>query len=185
MLPFKFNLLLLFLFTIIPFTVSQTNTTAQAPAPASTTCNGIFLSYQYDGGSQLKPTNPTHQAYRFESTLTVQNDGADELKSWKVFVGFQHEEFLVSASNAVLVDGSTLPAAVGNGTVFAGYPMTDLKTAIETAGDSTQTTVQVKLVGVQFGVGLKDVPLPSNISLANDGFVCPRSTTEGNLVGLF
>lgn len=94
-------------------------------------------------------------------------------------MGFQNDELLVSASNAVLADGTTLPAAVGNGTVFAGFPMTDLKTAIETAGDDTQTSVHVQFLGTQFGVPLKDVPWPSNISLANDGFVCPATTKEG------
>ncbi|XP_056172647.1 COBRA-like protein 7 [Syzygium oleosum] len=159
-----------------PFSASQT---ALAPSPASDACNGVFLSYSYGGGSQLPPTNATHQAYRFQSTLTVLNNGADDLKSWMVLVGFQHDELLVSASNAVLADGSSLPASVGNGTVFAGYPTTDLKTAIETAGDLTQMQVQVQLVGTQFGVKSPDVPMPSNISLANDGFVCPAPTLQG------
>ncbi|KAJ4848240.1 COBRA-like protein 7 [Turnera subulata] len=172
--------LFLFLFSILPFTaISQPATPRRPPV-----CNGIFISYQYTGGSQLTPTNPTRQPYRFESTLTVQNNGDEELKSWKVFVGFQHDELLVSASNAVLADGSSLPASVGNGTVFAGYPMTNLKTAIETAGDATQTTVQVKLLGTQFGVGLKDVPLPDKVELANDGFVCPGLATNGTMMSV-
>lgn len=87
-------------------------------------------------------------------------------------MGFKNDEYLVSASNAVLADGTSLPGSVGNGTVLAGFPMTDLKTAIKTAGDLTQMEVQVKLVGTQFGVAPPKVPLPSNISLANDGFVC-------------
>ncbi|KAM7486917.1 hypothetical protein LguiA_002926 [Lonicera macranthoides] len=64
---------------------------------------------------------------RFESSLTILNNGLDELKSFRVFVGFQHDELLVSASNAVLADGTSLPALVGNGTLFAGYPSTDLR----------------------------------------------------------
>ncbi|KDP27873.1 hypothetical protein JCGZ_18953 [Jatropha curcas] len=179
------NLLFLILFSTVPSAISQTSTSAdEAPAPAASACNGIFLSYQYEGGTQLKPTVPTNQPYRFESTLSIQNNGVDELKSWKVFVGFANDELLVSASNAILADGTSLPAKVGNGTVFAGYPMTDLKTPIETAGDSTQTSVQVKLLGTQFGVPLKDVPWPSNITLANDGFVCPRTTKEGSVMYL-
>ncbi|KAG5235971.1 COBRA protein [Salix suchowensis] len=183
MLSLALNLLFFFIFTAIPFANSQTPAAA-APSPASSVCNGIFLSYQYNGGSQIKPTDPTLQPYKFKSTLTVQNNGRDELKSWKVFVGFKNDELLVSASNAVLADGTTLPAAVGNGTVFAGFPMTDLKTAIETAGDDTQTSVQVQLLGTQFGVPLKDVPWPSNISLANDGFVCPATTIEGSVMSV-
>lgn len=113
------------------------------------------------------------------------NNGLDELKSWKVFVGFQHDEFLVSASDAVLADGTTLPAAVGNGTVFAGYPMTDLKTAVETAGDLTQMQAQIDLVGTVFGVKPPNVPLPSSINLANDGFICGKAIGQGSFFFLF
>lgn len=168
--------LILFLTAFLtPFTAAQT----PALAPSSDACNGIFLSYAYTTGAQIPPTDPANQAYRFESTLTVLNNAAEDLKSWRVFVGFQHDELLVSASGAVLSDGSSLPAAVGNGTVFAGYPSADLKTAIETAGDVTQMQVQVKLVGTQFGVKSPSVPMPANISLANDGFVCPKSAMQG------
>ncbi|KAK9288387.1 hypothetical protein L1049_016843 [Liquidambar formosana] len=172
-----FNLLLIF--ATIPISISQT----QAPSPAADSCNGIFVSYAHTKTTQLPPditkSDPTHQPYRFESTLTILNNGLNELKSWRVFVGFQHDELLVSASNAVLADGTSLPAKVGNGTFFAGYPATDLKTAVETAGDLTQMQVQIDLLGTQFGVADPDVPMPSNISLANDGFVCPKPTMQG------
>ncbi|KAK3189005.1 hypothetical protein Dsin_028566 [Dipteronia sinensis] len=169
------------LFTVLPFSaISQSPKVAEAPAPASDSCNGVFLSYAYTAGLKLKPDNLAHQAYRFESTLTVLNNGLEELKSWKAFVGFANDELLVSASNALLFDGSSLPAKVGNGTVFSGFPMTDLKTAVETAGDVNQMQVQVKLLGTQFGVAPPKVPLPSNISLANDGFLCPPAKTLGN-----
>ncbi|VFQ71641.1 unnamed protein product [Cuscuta campestris] len=151
----------------------------ESPTPADD-CNGIFWQYVFTSGSILKPTLKAHQPYRFESTLSIINNGPDELKSWRVFVGFQHDEYLVSASNAVLDDGTSLPAAVGNGTVFAGYPSSDLKTAIETAGDSTQTSAMVGLVGTQFGVGLRNAPMPSNISLVNDGLICPKPSMKGN-----
>ncbi|KAI8566016.1 hypothetical protein RHMOL_Rhmol02G0006400 [Rhododendron molle] len=160
-----------------------TSTAAPAPAPpASDSCNGIFLSYVYNGGVQLPPTlksNPTHQAYSFKSTLTILNNGIDPLKSWMVFVGFQHGEYLVSASNAVLADGNSIPGFVANGTVFAGYPSTDLMTAIQTAGDITQMSAQIDLLGTQFGVGSPDVPMPTNITLANDGWLCPAPTMQG------
>lgn len=98
-------------------------------------------------------------------------------------MGFQHDEYLVSASNAVVADGSvSIPGRVGNGTVFAGFPNADLKTAIETAGDVNQMSVRVDLVGTQFGVGAPDVPMPRNISLVNDGFVCPRPTMQGIVI---
>ncbi|CAI9260423.1 unnamed protein product [Lactuca saligna] len=93
--------------------------------------------------------------------------------------GFHHDEYLVSASNAVIADGSaTFPGLVGNGTVFAGFPSADLKTAIETAGDVNQMSVEVDFVGTQFGVNSPAVPMPSNISLVNDGFVFPRPSMQ-------
>ena len=76
----------------------------------------------------------------------------------------------------MLDDGTLLPANVGNGTVFAGFPERDPKTAVETAGDWSQMGAQVRLVGTQFGVAEPDVPLPSTITLANDGFSCPALT---------
>ncbi|KAI3743607.1 hypothetical protein L1987_61317 [Smallanthus sonchifolius] len=156
---------------------------APAPPPASDSCNGIFLSYTYTSGSKLPPDQPSNQPYRFESTLTILNNAAEGLKSWRVFVGFQHDEYLVSASNAVIADGSvSIPGRVGNGTVFAGFPSADLKTAIETAGDVNQMSGRVDLVGTQFGVGSRDVPMPSNISLVNDGFVCPTPSMQGTRV---
>lgn len=96
-------------------------------------------------------------------------------------MGFQHDEYLVSAPKAVLADGTGLPAGVGNGTIFAGSPVTDLKTAVETAGDLTQMQVQVNLVGTQFGVAPPEVPLPTNISLVNDGWICDKLTASGKI----
>lgn len=150
-----------------------------APSPAADVCNGVFVSYTYNTGKKIQPDDPTRQPYRFESRLFVLNNGLEELKSWRVFVGFQHDEFLVSATNAVLADGNSLPAGVGNGTTFAGYPNSDLKTAIETAGDETQMGVRVDLIGTQFGVGSQNVPMPLNISLVNDGWVCPKPSMQG------
>ncbi|KAM1304307.1 hypothetical protein ACFX2F_021995 [Malus domestica] len=170
---------LLIILTIMPFSLAQP--TAAAPAPASDSCNGVFLSYAYTAGPQLPPEvkDPKQQPYKFESVLTVLNNGLDDLKSWRVFVGFTNNEYLVSASNAVLADGTSIPGGVGKGTVFAGYPMTDLKTAVKTAGDLAQMQVQVKLIGTQFGVAPPKVPMPSNITLANDGFVCPAAAMQG------
>ncbi|KAE8692046.1 COBRA-like protein 8 [Hibiscus syriacus] len=164
------------------FSQSQAPPPDPAPAPASDSCNGVFLSYTYNSGRAIPPTDPTNQAYRFESTLRVVNNGRHELKSWRAFVGFNHRELLVSASNAVLADGNSLPDAVGNGAVFAGFPMSDLKSAVETAGDTSQMEVSVGLVGTQFGVGAPDVPMPLNISLVNDGYTCVNATNQGNRV---
>ncbi|KAG6582189.1 COBRA-like protein 9, partial [Cucurbita argyrosperma subsp. sororia] len=158
------DLIFLIILTTIPFSISQP--TEKAPLPAADSCNGIFLSYSFNQGAKLPPnlTVLARQPYRFESTLSILNSGLQELKSWKVFVGFQHDEFLVSASGAVLADGNSIPGNVGNGTVFGGFPMSNLKTAIETAGDFTQMQVQVKLLGTQFGAAPPNNPMPSNIS---------------------
>ncbi|KAK7318701.1 hypothetical protein RJT34_03407 [Clitoria ternatea] len=54
--------------------------------------------------------------------------------------------------NVVLVDSTTLFAVVRNDTAFVGYPMTDLKTAMETANELNQMGPQINLVGTVFGV---------------------------------
>ncbi|KAL0017285.1 hypothetical protein SO802_004354 [Lithocarpus litseifolius] len=76
--------------------------------------------------------------------------------------------------------GTSLRASVGNGTVLVRCPMTDLKTAIETAGDLTQMRVQVSMVGTHFGVAPLGILMPSNISLVNDGWSCPKSSSTGS-----
>ncbi|CAI9119027.1 OLC1v1020676C1 [Oldenlandia corymbosa var. corymbosa] len=156
-----------------------------APSPSSDACNGVYLTYTVTSNQKIVPllkSNPARQPYRFESMLSVMNNGLEELKSWRVFVGFQHDELLVSASNAVLADGGAFPVPVGNGTVFAGFPNSDLKTAVETAADLNQMGVQVQLIGTLFGVGPPNVPMPSNISLVNDGWVCPKPSMQGKNV---
>lgn len=144
-------------------------------------CSGIFLSYVYNGGEQLPPdvSDQTEQPYRFESTLTVLNNGLEELKSWKVFVGFRHRELLVSVSNAMLANGGSLPSEVGNGTVLMGSSVMDLKTAVATAGDLTQMQVRVEMVGTVFGVAPPSVPMPSTLNVTNDGFVCGELIAQG------
>ncbi|KAL3849726.1 hypothetical protein ACJIZ3_011608 [Penstemon smallii] len=164
------------IFSYLPTSFSQpTNNTTNL-------CNGVLISYRYVTGEMIPPilTDPVQQAYRFESTLTVRNNGVEELKNWRVFVGFIHNELLVSVNNAVLADGTSLPANVSRGTVFAGRPGNDLKTAIETAGDVEQMQAVVELVGTQFGVGAPGVPLPDNITLVNDGYSCTTLRTQGN-----
>ncbi|KAI3449432.1 hypothetical protein Pfo_006097 [Paulownia fortunei] len=166
------------IFSLLPTSFSQ------PPNTNPSVCNGILITYRYLTGNEIppiiQPADPVNQPYRFESTLTVRNNGPNELKNWRVFVGFKHGELLVSAKNAVLADGNSLPANVSGGTVFSGSPVTDLKTAIETAGDIDQMQAVVELVGTQFGVGAPSVPLPDNLTLANDGYLCPNPTTQGN-----
>ncbi|CAO2832162.1 unnamed protein product [Amaranthus hypochondriacus] len=156
---------------------------APAPAPSSDLCNGIWLSYRWQSGKKLHPLNELpKQPYSFKSNLIILNNDDIELKSWEVFVGFQHEELLVSATNALLANGSNLPALVGKGTVFTGFPVADLKTGIQTAGDLEQMMVNIQFEGTQFGVALPTVPLPNNISLVNDGYICPTPFTIGMLI---
>ncbi|KAK3035075.1 hypothetical protein RJ639_032577 [Escallonia herrerae] len=159
------------------------NSPPAAPPHEADNCNGIFLSYIFMSREKEYPhvKNATAQAWAFKSTVTIMNTGIYDLKEWKMFIGFQHQELLVSASNAVLVDGNELPAPVGtNGTYLSGFPQTDLKTSIETAGDLTQIQVQVQLTGTQFGIKPPGVPMPKTIRLANDGFKCPAPTRHAS-----
>ncbi|CAH8374407.1 unnamed protein product [Eruca vesicaria subsp. sativa] len=171
-------IILLSLFTTIQLISSQPKTPPSI-SPDANLCNGIFLTYTYSTGTKIKPNDTKSQPYRFESVITVLNNGREELKSWQVFVGFAHKEILVSATNAILGDGSSLPVSVENGTTFAGYPAADLKSAIMTAGDVTQMEARVELVGTQFGVAPPNVPLPKNITLVNVGWSCPKATQRG------
>ncbi|KAL6567430.1 hypothetical protein OROGR_001098 [Orobanche gracilis] len=145
-------------------------------------CNGIFISYTFQGREKEYPLvkNVSAQAWSFQATATVLNTGSEELKSWQVFIGFQHHELLVSAEGAVIVDGDGFPIRVGNnGTILAGYPQADLKTAIDTAADYSQMQVQVNLKGTQFGVSAKATPMPRTIRLVNHGYKCPAPTRKG------
>ncbi|XP_019183069.1 PREDICTED: COBRA-like protein 10 [Ipomoea nil] len=149
-----------------------------APPPEQQKCDGIFLTYSFQGREKIYPLvkNTSAQAWSFKATLSILNAGKVELKNWKAFVGFQYRELLVSAEGAVVVDGDDFPIKVGkNGTVFAGDPMTDLKTAIDTAGDFTQMQAQIEIKGTQFGLKEKSTPMPRSIKLRNDGFKCPAS----------
>ncbi|CAN1859042.1 COBRA-like protein 7 [Linum perenne] len=168
---------------LIPLLLAQP-TPSPPPPPQKTTCAGVFISYAATdgGGFAIPPIDPSNQAYRFTSTLTITNNGRTELKAWRAFVKFQFDEVLVSADKALLADGTSLPAAVGNGTVFGGLSsQANLKSAIQTAGDGSQMEVQVQLIGTRFGPPPDgaNLTLPANVSLINDGYVCPESRVEG------
>ncbi|KAL7087856.1 hypothetical protein ACP275_13G094100 [Erythranthe tilingii] len=161
---------------------SPGTTTPSAPPAEIDKCDGIFASYIFQGREKEYPfvKNVSAQAWSFQAMATVLNTGSQELKSWKLFIGFQHRELLVSVDGAVVVDGDDFPISVGkNGTTLAGYPMTDLKTAIDTAGDFTQMQAQVNIKGTQFGLTAKTIPMPKSLKLMNDGFKCPGATRKG------
>ncbi|POO00437.1 hypothetical protein TorRG33x02_038500 [Trema orientale] len=159
-------------------------TVAAAPPPALDDCNGIFLSYTFISREKEFPhvKNVSAQSWAFKSEVVVVNAGSEELKGWKVFVGFQHREILVSADGAVITDGGDFPADVGNGTYLSGYPMTDLKTSIDTAGDFKQIQAKVEMTGTMFGLRPKAVPMPKTIRLENDGFKCPAPHLHGKYI---
>ncbi|GMH05717.1 hypothetical protein Nepgr_007557 [Nepenthes gracilis] len=141
-------------------------------------CDGIYVAYNFIAREKTYPhvKNVSAQSWAFRSQLQLVNMGATELKSWKVFVGFQYDEILVSADGGVLINGDEFPAQVGNnGTTLAGYPQSDLKTGIETAGDMSQMSVNVELKGTQFGLK-NGTPLPKTIKLIDEGFTCPKPT---------
>ncbi|OMO76713.1 Glycosyl-phosphatidyl inositol-anchored, plant [Corchorus capsularis] len=139
-------------------------------------CNGIFLSYNFISRTKEYPhvKNATAQAWAFKSTVTVMNTGTYVLPAWKMFIGFQNREILVSAGGAVLTTGQDFPSPVGNGTYLSGYPQTDLETSINTAGDLSQIQAKVELSGTQFGLMPNRIPMPKTIKLVNDGYKCPK-----------
>ncbi|XP_022996990.1 COBRA-like protein 10 [Cucurbita maxima] len=152
-----------------------------AGPPEHNNCNGIFLTYNFISREKELPRlkNATAQAWAFKSEATILNSGLTELKGWKMFIGFHHHEILVSVDGAVLLDGSDFPADVGKGVTLAGYPMTDLKTSIETAGDINQIQVTAAITGSQFGIKPPGVPMPKTIRLVNDGYKCPAPRLRG------
>ncbi|KAE8704362.1 COBRA-like protein 10 [Hibiscus syriacus] len=152
---------------------------APAPPPEMDNCNGVFLSYSFTSRTKSMPLlkNVSAQPWTFDSMATIVNAGTEEVKGWKMYIGFQHKEILVSLTNAVIIDSAgDFPVAVGNGTTISGSPSTDLKTSIDTAGDYTQIAVQILIKGSMFGLSEKTTPMPKNISLANDGWKCPKNT---------
>ncbi|KAA8526948.1 hypothetical protein F0562_008823 [Nyssa sinensis] len=125
--------------------------------------------------------NASAQSWAFKSTAAVLNAGSNELKSWKIYIGFQHGEILVSAGGAIVVDGDGFPTRVGNESYLVGYPQTGSKTAIDTAGDFTQIQANIEMTGTQFGVKPSGTPMPKTIKLVNEGYKCPapkRHKTE-------
>ncbi|KAK6283604.1 hypothetical protein POUND7_002556 [Theobroma cacao] len=155
------------------------DTEAQPTLPeGQENCNGIFVSYNFISRTKEYPhvKNATAQAWAFKATATIMNTGTYVLQAWKIFIGFQYKEILVSAGGAVLTNGGDFPAAVGNGTFISGYPQSDLETSIDTAGDFNQIQAQIELSGTQFGLRPPRIPMPKTIKLVNDGYKCPAPT---------
>lgn len=155
--------------------------------PELDNCNGIFLTYSLTSREKEYPhvKNMSKQAWAFKAEATLMNVGDEPLKGWKMYIGFQHREILVSAEGALPIDSEDFPAEVGNGTTIAGNPMSDLKTAIETAGDYTQMQVRIAMSGTQFGLGFGGKPMPKTIKLVNDGFKCPNPSRQGMYISFF
>ncbi|RDY00907.1 COBRA-like protein 10, partial [Mucuna pruriens] len=145
-------------------------------------CDGVFLTYALLGREKEYPhvKNVSKQAWAFKAEASLTNVGDEELQGWKMFIGFQYREILVSADGAALIDAGDFPAEVGNGTTLVGTAVADLKTAIDTAGDINQMSARIQMVGTQFGLGAAANPMPKTIHLENDGFKCPApSRREG------
>lgn len=145
-------------------------------------CDGVFLTYTLKGRTKEYPhvKNVSKQSWAFEAEATLTNVGDEEVVGWNMFVGFQHNEILVSADGAVLLDAGDFPANVSNGTMMAGSNMTDLKTAINTANDFDLMSVIIGIKGTMFGSKAGATPMPKTIRLVNDGFKCPAATRQGN-----
>ncbi|XP_073116113.1 COBRA-like protein 10 [Elaeis guineensis] len=180
---------LLFAVFIISFSIStgvraqdESNDAQTAEPSAADNCIGVFLTYTLMSRMKEYPyvKNASAQSYAFKSTATLLNTMTEDLVAWKMFIGFQHDEILVSVSGAVITDGTGYPAHVGNGTSLSGFPQTNLLNAIDTAGDLTQIQVKVDLIGTQFGVKPPGIPMPKTIKLHNDGFRCPAPSHKGS-----
>ncbi|XP_008790855.1 COBRA-like protein 7 [Phoenix dactylifera] len=150
---------------------------ASAPAPSSSDCNGVLLTYDFQRGQRLRPfvQDPNKQTWAFTATATILNSGTADLDAWELLIGFRHREILVSASPAILTDGSPFPYSTPNdsATSFSGFPNHNLKYPIEVAGDLSQISVQISIGGIFFGSPPPAVPLPSSLSLADPAFSCP------------
>lgn len=156
--------------------------------PEQNRCNGIFVTYTFISREKEFPRlkNVSAQPWAFKAEASVLNAGDDELQAWKVFVGFQHREILVSADGAVVVPaddgvgggagGGQFPVEVGNGTYLSG---SDLKTAIDTAGDLDQIEARVSITGTMFGLKSGAIPMPKTLRLENDGYDCPPARIHG------
>ncbi|KAK7405877.1 hypothetical protein VNO78_07489 [Psophocarpus tetragonolobus] len=152
----------------------------EALPPAAETCNGVFISYDFLNRRKEFPhvKNATAQSWAFNATATVLNTGKDVVKAWRLFIGFQHDEILISTSGGNLLDGSDFPAPVGNGSTFVGSSVPDLDSSINTAQDFTQIAAIIQILGTQFGVKPPTIPMPKSIKLVNDGYRCPQPTTR-------
>ncbi|XP_010938333.2 COBRA-like protein 7 [Elaeis guineensis] len=157
---------------------------ASAPAPSALDCNGVLLTYDFQRGQRLRPfvQDPNEQAWAFTATAAILNSGTADLDAWELLIGFRHREILVSASPAVLTDGSPFPYSTSNdsATSFSGYPNPDLKYPIEVAGDLSQISVQISIGGTFFGSPSPAAPLPSSLSLADPAFSCPAPAVPSN-----
>ncbi|KAJ9551308.1 hypothetical protein OSB04_015353 [Centaurea solstitialis] len=153
------------------------------PPEEMNTCNGVFLQYNFISKEKEFPylDNATAQSWAFKSELVAINAGTTEVRAWKALVGFHHDEVLVSTEGGSILNvGASFPFKVdGNGTYVVGYPQSDLKTAIETAGDMSQMAAKVKFKGSLFGGKEGNCPMPKKLKLENDGFKCPAPTKKG------
>ncbi|KAL1823434.1 hypothetical protein ACET3Z_010212 [Daucus carota] len=165
--------------SILPFAQddgSAENAAPVKPSKEEEECNGVFASYTLEQRERELPfvKNVSAQGWAFKSSVVVMNAGATELKAWQLFIGFQHDELLVSVDGAVVVDGDSFPIRVGkNGTHLAGFPQADLKTAIDTANDMSQMAAKISIKGTQFGGQKNAKPMPKTLKIVNDGFKCP------------
>ncbi|KDP39068.1 hypothetical protein JCGZ_00825 [Jatropha curcas] len=180
---FKIIIFLAYAFFLFDKSYGQDNDDYEkqaAPPPALNTCNGVFLSYSFTSRTKEYPhvKNVTAQAWAFQATASIVNTGQYEIKGWKMHIGFQHKEILVSATGGTVLD-SDFPVDASNGTTFTGDSSTDLKTSINTAGDFNQIAAQIEITGTQFGVRPTRVPMPKDLKLLNAGYKCPKPTLKG------
>eukprot|EP00245_Coleochaete_scutata_P004979 TRINITY_DN180_c0_g1_i1.p1 TRINITY_DN180_c0_g1~~TRINITY_DN180_c0_g1_i1.p1 ORF type:complete len:702 (+),score=89.78 TRINITY_DN180_c0_g1_i1:352-2457(+) len=142
-------------------------------------CRGIQIDYQLIGLTEITPTigryNET-QPFRFDAFLYLTNLGHNTLKSWQITIGWHNEEILVGMEKAVLRVNSKLPTPVDSDSIIMGYPDTDLKNSIDTAGNWTFIQRQMRIYGTCFGTPNFGDALPKNLSLHNEGWKYDRKS---------
>ncbi|KAL3684953.1 hypothetical protein R1sor_002975 [Riccia sorocarpa] len=147
-------------------------------------CLGVFLEYVViEPPERIYPfldnKSQHEQPYRFKSEVTLTNTGYEKVLGWEVYIGFQHDEIIAQADGVLFSTGDSPPGiAVGNGTSVLGSDMPDLQTSIDTAMDPTKIGYTFQLTGTEFGVAEPDFPLPTNISLVNQGWECGKPSKE-------
>eukprot|EP00250_Pteridium_aquilinum_P017077 c23439_g1_i1 orf=625-2529(+) len=162
-----------FIFLVLLLHLLPLSASAQSNpfANLTTTCNsgvGILYTLQSIERSYPVQSNLADQPYAFSATLQIFNAGEEDLQGWNIFIGYVNNEILVDAGGALVADGATFPANASQGITLTSSGI--LKTAIETAMDTSQMGATFTLKGTEFGKN--ESSMPNNITLLDPNYKC-------------